>query len=69
MDVVNQHQCPSTFVNFVMEPSQSYEDPSESFFDESLVERIDKMLSCDSLGINENDENLSDYDQVRIQKF
>ena len=53
-----------------MEPSQSYEDPFESFFDESLVERrIYKMLSCDSLGINETNENLSDYDQVRIQKF
>ena len=54
VEIVNQHQCPSTIVNFVMKPSQSYEDPFESFFDESLVERrIDKILSCDSIGIDE----------------
>ena len=27
------------------------------------------MLSCDSLGIDESSENLSDYDQTRIQQF
>ena len=45
--IIAEHKCPSTFVNFVLEPKYSYEDPFESFFDESLVERrIDKMLSC-----------------------
>ena len=69
-NVVNNFKCHSTFVNFVMEPSRSYDDPFESFFDESLVERrIDKMLSCDSLGIDESNESLSDYDQVRVDEF
>ena len=69
-NIINQVKCPSTFVNFVMEPSQSYDDPFESFFDESLVERrIDKMISCDSLGIDESKESLSDYDQTRVDKF
>ena len=70
VDIVKQNQCPSTFVNFVMEPTHSYDDPMEHFFDESLVERrIDKMLSCDSLGIDETNESLSDYDRERVNKF
>ena len=69
VDIVNKFECPSTFVNFLMDPKQSYEDPYESFFDESLVERrIDKMIICDSLGIDENSENLSEYDKDRIKK-
>ena len=67
--ILTKHKCPSTFVNFVLEPKHSYEDPFESFFDESLVERrIDKMLSCDSLGIDEND-SVSDYDAEKISEF
>ena len=67
--ILTKHKCPSTFVNFVLEPKHSYDDPFESFFDESLVERrIDKMLSCDSLGIDEND-GVSDYDAEKINKF
>ena len=71
VDILKQQkQCPSTFVNFVMEPVASYDDPYESIFDQSLVERrIDKMLSCDSLGIDEANESLSDYDKERIDKF
>ena len=43
IDIVAKHECPSTFVNFVLEPNQSYDDPYESFFDESMVKsRIDK---------------------------
>ena len=69
-NLINKFKCPSTMVNFVMKPSLSYDDPFESFFDESLVERrIDKMISCDSLGIDESKENLSDYDKIRVQKF
>ena len=70
VNIVGKYTCPSTFVNFVLEPKHSYDDPFESFFDESLVERrIDKMISCDSLGIDENSESLSDYDADRIKKF
>ena len=68
--LVAKYKCPSTLVNFVLEPKLSYDDPFESFFDESLVERrVDKMLSCDSLGINENEDSISDYDAVKIEKF
>ena len=68
--IISKYKCPSTLVNFVLEPKNSYDDPLESFFDESLVERrVDKMLSCDSLGINESEDSISDYDAVKIEKF
>ena len=68
--IIANNKCPSFFVNFVMDPKPSYEDPLESYFDESLVERrIDKMLSVDSLGIDENVENFSDYDNNNIKEF
>ena len=68
--IVARYKCPATFVNFVLEPKYSYEDPFESFFDESLVERrIDKMLTCDSLGIDETKDSVSDYDAEKIEQF
>ena len=68
--LVSKYKCPSTFVNFVLEPKLSYDDPFESFFDDSLVERrVDKMLSCDSLGIEDNENSISDYDSEKIEKF
>lgn len=68
--IMSSHKCPSTLVNFVLEPKLSYDDPFETFFDDSLVERrIDKMLSCESLGIDENQDSMSDYDAIRVEKF
>ena len=68
--IVSKAKCPSTYVNFVLAPKYSYEDPHEHFFDESSVERrIDKMLSCESLGIEENIDEISDYDKVKIDQF
>ena len=68
--ILSMYPCQSALVNFVLEPKLSYDDPFESFFDESSVERrVDKMLSCDSLGIEENKDSLSDYDQERVDKF
>ena len=68
--IVSKVKCPSTHVNFVLAPSHSFEDPYESFFDESNVERrIDKMLSCDSLGIDEGIDEISDYDKGKIEQF
>ena len=68
--IVSKAKCPSTYVNFVLAPKCTYEDPHEHFFDESSVERrIDKMLSCDSLGIDEDIDEISDYDKVKIEQF
>ena len=68
--ILSMYPCQSALVNFVLEPKLSYDDPFESFFDESSVERrVDKMLSCDSLGIVEGKDSLSDYDQERVDKF
>ena len=37
------------------------------FFDKTSVERrIDKLLSCELLGINEDVDEISDYDKVKI---
>ena len=67
--IVSKHKCKSTFVNFVLDPKHSYDDPFHNFFDDSMVERrVDKMLTCDSLGIDEN-ESVSDYDAAKIQNF
>ena len=67
--ILSMYPCQPTLVNFVLEPKLSYDDPLESFFDDSSVERrVDKMLSCDSLGIVEND-GLGDYDRERVDQF
>ena len=67
--IVSQHKCKSTFVNFVLDPKHSYDDPFHNFFDDSMVERrVDKMLTCDSLGIDEKD-SISDYDADKIKSF
>ena len=68
--IVSKYNCPSTLVNFVLNPRHSYEDLLETFFDESMVERgIDKMLSIESLGINESADHFSDYDDQKISEF
>ena len=67
--IIASSTCRSTFVNFVLEPKHSYEDPLNSIFNESLVERrIDKWLSCEELGLEGKDE-VSSYDTERIEKF
>ena len=61
---------PTTHVNFVMNPKQSYFDPLSEIFNESHVERnIDKMFSCESLGISDDQECPSDYDKEKIREF
>ena len=68
--IVAKYNCPSTHVNFVLNPRHSYEDLLETFFDESMVERgIDKMFSIESLGINESVDYVSDYDDQKISEF
>ena len=63
-------ECLSNFVNFCIEPKISYEDEYAPFFDESSVERsIDKMLSVDSLGIEDMSDAVSMYDQAKITQF
>ena len=53
-----------------MNPKQSYFDPLSEVFSESQVERnIDKMLSCESLGISDDQESTSDYDKAKIKEF
>ena len=64
-----RNKCPSTLVNFVLEPHQSYDDPFESFFDQSLMERrMDKFLGCDALADAVPDQ-LNDYDALKIKQF
>ena len=68
--LVSKYKCPSTSINFVLEPKLSYDDPYESFFEDSSVERrVDKMFSCDSLGIEDNEHSISDYDSEKVEQF
>ena len=69
--IMNKYStCPTTLVNFVMNPKHSYYDPLSEVFDESNVERnIDKMFSCESLGIAEEKDSTSDYDKIKIREF
>ena len=61
---------PSTYVNFVLEPKQTYFDPLLEFFEESQAEgNIEKMFSCESIGISEQKESISDYDITKTKKF
>ena len=61
---------PNTQINFVLDPIQSYSDPLADIFTESQVERnIDKMFSCESLGLPDNGDTVSDYDSQKIAEF
>ena len=68
--MVNRHSdCPSTLINFVMEPKASYPDPLAEFFDESEVERrLDKMFDVDAIGLK-SDKEISNVDELQIKKF
>ena len=53
-----------------MSPKSSYEDVFDIFFDESMVERrLDKMFSVESLGLSEEVDSLSTYDQQKVKEF
>ena len=52
-----------------MAPNHSYDDPLESFFVDSSVERrMDKFLGCDALS-DEVSDQLNDYDALKIKQF
>ena len=68
--IITHHACcPTTYVNFVLEPKHSYFDPLSQVFEESLVEQnIDKMFSLESIGIADT-ESFSNYDKIKCQEF
>ena len=64
--IVSNVKCPISLVNSCLEPKATYEDDLAPLFDESSVERrIDKMLTCDSLGIGDVPSDLSNYDKEK----
>ena len=69
--ILSEVKCPDTFVNTCLDPKATYEDSFGPIFDESSVERrLDRMVSCDSLGIGDiADQGVSDYDKIRIDQF
>ena len=67
---MSEIECPQSLINFCVEPKLSYEDEFAPLFDDSSVEhRIDRMLSVDSLGIEDKSDALSSYDQEKITQF
>ena len=64
-------QCPDVVVNTCLDPKATYDDGLGPIFEGSAVERrIDRMVSCDSLGIEDISENsISDYDREKIAQF
>ena len=69
----------SSDINFCLKPRRSYEDPAAPFFSESSVERnidnatvmanLDSMFSCESIGITEGPDSISNYDSEKIKSF
>jgi len=56
-----------SIVNFALSPAQTCFDPVGPVIEDSLVEeKLDRMFSLDSLGIS---EEISDYDQLKIEEF
>ena len=64
-------RCPEAIINTCLDPKATYDDGLGPIFDGSAVERrIDLMISCDSLGIEDNSEpTISDYDKEKIAQF
>ena len=66
-------------INFCLNPKQSYEDPAASFFEESSVERnidnstvvanLESMFNCESIGIIDSPDSISNYDKDMVEKF
>ena len=68
--IVSKVTCPTTHINFVLEPKYFYDDPTDCLFEESLVERgVDRMFNIDSLGIDASLDDVSDYDKSMIDQF
>ena len=68
--IVSEVKCSIELVNTCLEPKATYEDNLTPLFDESSVERrIDKMLTCDSMGLGDALGDLSDYDRGKIAQF
>ena len=69
--ILSEVKWPETLVNNCLDPKASYEDSLGPMFDESLVERrIDRMVSCDSMGIESiSDLSVSEYDKEKIAQF
>ena len=68
--IVSQVKCPISLVNSCLEPKATFEDDLAPLFDESSHERqIDKMLTCDSLGIGNVLSDISNYDKEKIAQF
>ena len=60
----------NAYVNHILNPVESYDDPLEYLFPDSNVERkVEKLFSLESLGINNNDVDMSEYDNIQVQKF
>ena len=64
-------RCSEAVVNTCLDPKATYADGLGPILDGSAVERrIDRMVSCDSLGIADITEpSISDYDREKIAQF
>ena len=68
--VISKIKVNPIHVNFVLEPKRTYDNILDHVMDDTIVEhRVDKMLSCDSIGIEDSDENISEYDRRKIEEF
>ena len=68
--IVSQVKCLISLVTSCLEPKATFEDDLAPVFDDSSVERrIDKMLTCNSLGIGDVSSYISNYDKEKIAQF
>ena len=69
--ILSEIKCPDTLVNTCLNPKETYNDSLGPIFDLSSVERrIDQMVSCDTLGIEDiSNQGVSDYDKGKIEQF
>ena len=67
--IMQNVHCSPKLVDKCMEPKASYEDGLAPLFEASMVEhRIDRMLNCDNVGIEEVPD-ISTYDQEKLEQF
>ena len=69
--IISKVKCSDTIVNTCLDPKASYEDSLGPLFEDSSVERrIDRMVSCDSVGIEDvSEQSISDFDKEKIAQF
>ena len=69
--IISKVKCSDTIVNTCLDPKASYEDSLGPLFEDSSVERrIDRMVSCDSVGIEDvSEQSVSDFDKEKIAQF